>query len=48
MQNNLYAIAERVDPGLAGIIKRMLDNGDLSQAEAEMVWLALIRDEFAH
>ena len=48
MQNNLYAIAERVDPDLAMVIKRMLDSGDLSEAEADLVWLALIRDEIAH
>jgi hypothetical protein len=41
MESNLYAKAERVNSDLANIIKRMLDNGDVSEAEAELVWRAI-------
>jgi hypothetical protein len=43
MAQDLYAIAERVNPDLAMVIKRMLASGDLSQAEAEVVWLLVAR-----
>ena len=42
---NMYADAAEVNSDLAMVIKRMLDNGDLSQAEAELVWQLIAASE---
>ena len=34
----MYADAAEVNSDLAMVIKRLLDNGDIDQAEAELVW----------
>jgi hypothetical protein len=47
MEGNLYAKAERVDPDLAGVIKRLLDSGDLDEAEAELVLRLIAGPVFA-
>ncbi|MEJ2178702.1 MAG: hypothetical protein P8Y12_12440 [Gammaproteobacteria bacterium] len=42
----MTTVAANVDPDLAMVIKRMLDNGDLNQAEAELVWGAIATPVF--